>query len=485
MSMDSIRKKTISGLFWAFAEKIGAQAISFLVSIVLARLLLPEEYGVSSIVLVIISLCNVFVDSGLARALIQSKDTTEVDYSSVFYCTLVLSLVVYGTLYFAAPYIAAFYNMEILSPVARVMGLRLLLAPYSSVVRAKVSKQMEFKKFFFSSLGGTLISGVAGVCVAYMGFGVWALVAQDLVDAFVDTVVLGFAMKWWPKCVFSFRRVKALFGYGWKILAGGLIDTLYDNFRSLYIGKLYSAEDLAFYTRGNQFPNLLVENIDASICKVLFPAISSRYGNRAAMKTMTRRAMKTSSYVLTPVLLGLAAVAEPMVELILTETWLPCVPYLQVLCINYALTPLQTANIQAIYASGRSDICLKLNVVKKTVGLLLILTCARISVMAMVWAGVACSVFSLILDTLPNRKLLDYRLREQLRDVVPCWLLSGGMVLCVRLVSMLDMAVLPKLALMVFTGVVSYILLSLVFRVESFFYLWNLIRRSGRNQDKA
>lgn len=484
MSMDSIRKKTINGLFWAFAEKIGAQAISFLVSIVLARLLLPEEYGVSSIVIVIIGLCNVFVDSGLARALIQSKDTTEVDYSSVFYCTLIVSILVYGGLYFAAPYIASFYNMEILTPVARVMGLRLLLASYSSVLRAKVSKQMAFKKFFFSSLGGTLISGVAGVCVAYMGYGVWALVAQDFLDALIDTVVLGFAVKWWPRWMFSFRRLKALFSYGWKILAGALIDTLYENFRSLYIGKIYTAEDLAFYTRGNQFPYLLVENIDSSICKVLFPAISSQRGDTDAMKTMTRRALKVSSYILTPVLLGLAAVAEPLVELILTETWLPCVPYLQILCINYVLTPLQTANIQAIYASGRSDVCLKLNVIKKTMGILLILLCARRSVMAIVWAGVICSAFSLILDAIPNRKLLGYRFTEQVRDVVPNWLLSCGMVLCVRLVSLLDIAVFPKLILMVITGVVSYILLSLLFRVETFFYLWKLLPLPGKKDSE-
>lgn len=485
MSMDSIRKKTISGLFWAFAEKIGAQAISFLVSIVLARLLLPEEYGVTSIVIVIISLCNVFVDSGLARALIQRKDTTELDYSSVFYCTLIISVLVYGGLYFAAPYIAVFYHMDILEPVIRVMGLRLLLASYSSVLRAQVSKQMQFRKLFFSSLVGTLLSGVAGVWVAYMGFGVWALVVQDGVDALIDTVMLGFAVKWWPKRMFSFQRIKSLFGYGWKVLIGALIDTLYENFRSLFIGKIYTVEDLAYYTRGNQFPYILVENIDSSICKVLFPAISSQSGDKAAMKTLTRRAMKTSCYILTPMLCGLAAVAEPLVELILTDTWLPCVPYLQILCISHALTPLQSANVQAIYAAGRSDIVLKLNVVKKTTGLLVILAFAHISVLAMVWAGVLIALFSLILDTIPNRKLLGYRFLEQMWDIVPCWLLSGGMVACVRLIGMLALPAFPKLVLMVLAGIVSYILLSLVFRVESFFYLWNLIRHSGRNKDKA
>lgn len=482
--MDSIHKKIASGFFWAFAEKIGAQVISFLVSIVLARLLLPEEYGVSSIVMVIIILCNVFVDSGLARALIQSKDTTEVDYSSVFYCTLMLSLLIYGALYFAAPYIASFYGMEILAPVARVMGLRLLLAPYSSVLRAKISKQMEFKKLFFSSLGGTLISGVAGVCVAYMGFGVWALVVQDCVDVVIDTVVLGFAVKWWPKRLFSFQRVKSLFSYGWKVLAGALIDTLYDNFRSLYIGKIYTAENLAFYTRGRQFPNLLAENINSSISSVLFPAIASQGEDKAVRKAMTRRAMKTTAYILTPMLWGLAAVAEPLVELVLTEKWLPCVPYLQILCIDYALIPLQTANLQAIYACGRSDICLKLNIIKKSFGFLMVLIFARISVLAMACAEVVFSAFSLLVSAIPNRKLIGYHLLEQLRDVAPCWLLSGGMLLLVRLASGVSLATLPKLTLMIFVGVVSYVLLSLLFRVESFFYLWNLLHTFGKRRSE-
>lgn len=484
MSMESIRKKTINGLFWVFAEKIGAQIISFVVSIVLARLLMPEEYGIISIVFVIISLCDVFVDSGFGKALIQNQDTDERDYSSAFWCGLATSLVIYAVLFWSAPIIGRFYEMELLGPVIRVMGLRVVLASYSSVLKARVSKQMDFKRFFFSSLSGTLFSAVVGIVMAYRGYGVWALAAQNGVDAIVDTVFLAIMVRWYPKFVFSFQRVKQLFSYGWKVLAGSIVDTLYDNFRSLYIGRLYTANDLAFYTRGKQFPDLLTDNINSSITSVLFPAIASQREDKAAMKIMTRRAMKTSVYILTPMLCGLAVVAEPLVELVLTDKWLPCVPYMQILCINYALVPLQTANLQAIYACGRSDICLKLNILKKSFGFLMVLIFARISVLAMVWAGVASAVFSLLLNTFPNRKLLDYRLMEQLRDVVPCWLLSGGMVLCVRLVSMLDMAVLPKLTLMVITGVGSYILLSLLFRVESFFYLWNLLpfSRKGKGE---
>ena len=473
---NEIKRKTLAGLFWTFAERIGAQLIGFVVSIVLARLLFPEEYGVISIVFVIINLCNVFVDSGFAQALIQNKDADDVDFSSVFYFSFVVSVLLYAGLFILAPYIARFYEMEILSPVIRVMGLRVVLASYSSVLKAKVSKEMQFKKFFFSSLGGTLFSAVVGITMAYLGFGVWALVAQDCVDAVIDTVILAITVKWHPKLVFSFKRMKVLFGFGWKVLLGGLVDTLYEDFRSLYIGKLYSSDDLAYYTRGKQFPNLLVTNINSSITSVLFPAISSQQGNLEAMKGMTRRAMKTSAYILTPMLCGLAAVAEPLVKLLLTEKWLPCVPFLQILCINSALIPLQSANVQAIYASGRSDIALKLNIIKKSFGFLMVLIFARFSVIAMAWAGVAAGFFSLLVNTLPNKKLLGYGFLEQMKDVLPCWLMSAGMMLAVQAVAVFNLPTVVELIVMVLVGVVAYVLLSVLFRVESFFYLLNTMK---------
>lgn len=477
MPADSIRKKTIVGLFWTFVERIGTQLISFVVSIVLARLLMPEEYGVISIVFVIISLCDVFVDSGFARALIQSQDTDERDYSSVFWCGLVISLVIYGGLFVAAPWIGEFYKMELLEPVIRVMGLRVVLASYSSVLKARVSKHLAFKQFFFSSLGGTLASAVVGIAMAYKGFGVWALVAQNGADAVIDTIVLAFTVKWYPKLVFSFQRVKKLFSFGWKILVAALIDTLYDNFRSLYIGKLYTADDLAFYTRGKQFPNLLVDNVNSSITSVLFPAISSQQGDLETMRGMTRRAMKTSAYILTPMLCGLAAVAEPLVELVLTEKWLPCVPYLRILCINATLIPLQTANVQAIYATGRSDICMKTNIIKKTFGFFMVLIFARISVLAMAIAGVFAGLFSLIVNILPNRKLLNYGFKDQLRDVLPSWLVSLAMMVLVQTVSLLGLPVWAELAVMVLVGVVSYVAMSVLFRLEAFCYLWGFCRK--------
>lgn len=476
MSNDSLKGKTIAGLFWTFAERIGAQLVSFVVSIVLARLLMPEEYGIIAIVWVFINFCNVFVNSGFGRALIQKKDADELDFSSVFWFSIGMSVVLYAALYAAAPWIAWYYDMEPLTAVLRVMGLRLIVAALNTVQKAKVSRDMEFRKFFFSTIGGTLFSAVVGISFAYFGFGVWALVAQELTNVIIDSIILLITVKWHPRFMFSLQRMKTMFHYGWKVLAASLIDTLYEDFRSLYVGKLYSAEDLAFYTRGKQFPYLLVDNVNTSISSVLFPAIASAQGDQDAIKSMTRRAMKTGSYILTPMLAGLAAVAEPLVMLILTEKWLPCVPYLQILCINCALIPLQTANIQAIYAIGRSDITLKVNIIKKLFGLTMVLVFTRISIMAMAFAGVATGFFSLCMNVMPNKKLIDYGLWEQIQDVLPNWLLSVAMLILVRGVSLLGMPLIPELAVMVLAGMVFYVAMSVLLHFESFFYIWNMIR---------
>lgn len=471
MAEDSLKKKTLSGLFWAFLERIGVQLVSFVVQIILARLLLPEEYGVIAIVLVFINLCNVLVDSGFTRALIQKKDADDVDFSTVFYIFLGVSGLLYVILYAAAPFISAFYELEIVCPVLRVMGFRLFISAVNAIQRAKISKEMQFRRFFLSTLSGTLASAVIGILCAYFGFGVWALVAQDMSNIFINTVLLFVTVRWYPKLLFSWERAKSLFSYSWKVLVNALVETLFEDFRSLYIGKLYNADMLAYYTRGRQFPYLIVDNINSTINSVLFPALAKKQDDKEALVGITRRAMKTSAYVLSPMLFGLAAVAEPLVLWLLTEKWLPCVPYLQILCINSALMPLQTANNQTLYAMGRTDIVLKLNIVKKSFGLLMVIIFARISVLAMTWAGVITAVVCLILNTYPNKKLLGYGLWEQIRDVVPCWLLSGAMMLLVQTVSLLSLPLVPELIVKILVGVVSYVALSAIFRVESFTYI--------------
>lgn len=476
MAEDSLKKKTLLGLFWTFAQRIGTQLVSFLVQIILARMLATEEYGVIAIVLVFVNICNVFVERGFGRALIQKLDADELDFSTVFWASLALTTVLYGMLFAAAPTIAKAYKMEILTPILRVMGLRLIISAVNTVQRAKVSRDMQFRKFFLSSLAGVLFSAVVGIAMANMGFGVWTLVAQNLINIVMDTLILLLTVQWRPRLQFSFRRLKSLFGFGWKVMLSALLDTVYEEFRTLYVGAIHTANDLSFFDRGKQFPYLIIDNVNTSITNVLFPAISSQQKDMETVKGITRRSMKISAYILAPMLFGLAAVAEPLVEFVLTEKWLPCVPYLQILCINCALTPLHTANTQAILALGRSDIALKLNIAKKGFGLITVLIFTPISVTAMAWAGVGTGVFSLLLNILPNRKLLNYGYIEQLKDVVPSWLMSGIMLVLVRLVGLLELPILLELVVMVMVGVVSYVAMSAVFKVESFGYILNILR---------
>ncbi len=474
---DSLKSRTLAGLFWMYMERIGAQLISFIVSIVLARLLMPEEYGIIAIVLVFINLCNVFVTGGFGKALVQKKDAEEVDFSSVFYFSFVFSLALYALLFFTAPLVARFYEMPLLSPVIRVMGIRLVISSFNTVQHARVTKSMQFKKYFFSTLGGTLCSAAVGIALAYSGAGVWALVAQYLTNTTIDTLVLFVTVRWRPKLLFSFSRLKVLLGFGWKILVGGLVDTLYEDFRSLYVGKLYTASDLAYYSRGQSYTSLIVTNVNSSISSVLFPVISKIQKSKDSVRMVTRRAIKTSAYVLTPMLMGLIVVAEPVVLLLLTEKWLPCVPYLQILCINGALIPIHTANVQAMNAVGRSDITLKLNIAKKAFGFTMVLVFARISVLAMTLAGLATALVSLILNTAPNKKLFEYGFFRQVGDILPYWLMSGVMMLCVFAVSFLPIAnVFLMLMLQILVGAAVYFLQSILFKVESFFYILNTVK---------
>ena len=469
-----------------YLERIGAQVVSFIVSVILARLLLPEQYGAISIVLVFINLCNVFVTSGWGKALVQKKDTDDVDFSSVFYFSLFFAIVLYIALFFVAPLVARFYEMPILSPVLRVMGLRLILVSFNSVQHARVSKSMQFKRYFFSALGGMAISAVVGIALAYAGFGVWALVAQNLISTTMDMLILFVTVRWRPKLVFSFSSLKTLLSFGWKMVVISLVDTLYEDFRSLYVGKLHSVKDLAYYTKGKSYTDLVVTNVNSSISSVLFPTISKVQNNIQSVKAITRRAMKTGSYILTPLLAGLAIVAEPLVTILLTEKWLPCVPYLQILCFNGALRPLHTANIQAIYAVGRSDIALKIDVIKKSFGFIMVLFFARISVLAMTLASTVTAALSLVLNALPNKKLFNYGFWEQIKDIIPYWLMSGIMMACVWGVSFLPLGnVYIELAVQVLVGILVYVLQSIVFKVESFTYILNTVKGIFKKKKQA
>ncbi len=273
-----------------------------------------------------------FVDSGLGSALIQKKNADDLDFSSVFYFNIAVCLVMYGIMFVAAPFIAEFYHIPHLTPVIRVLSLTLIVSGVRNIQQSYVSKNLIFKKFFFATVGATLGSAVVGVTMAYMGYGVWALVGQQLTNVSLGTIILWVTVNWRPKLIFSFQRLKGLFNYGWKLLVSALLDVSYGQLRQLIIGRIYTAKDLAFYNQGHHFPNIIVSNINSSIDSVLLPAMAAEQDDKNRVRGMTRRAISISTYIMMPMMMGLAVCAEPLVQLILTEKWLPCVPFLRLFC---------------------------------------------------------------------------------------------------------------------------------------------------------
>ena len=464
-------KSTITNLLWRFAERCGAQAVSFLVSIILARLLAPEAYGTIALAMVFINILQVFVDSGMGTALIQKKDADDLDFSSVFYFNIAACLVLYAGLFLAAPSIAQFYGDPALTALVRALSLTVVVSGVRNIQQSYVSRHLLFKRFFFSTIGSTLASAVVGIAMAYAGFGVWALVGQSLSNVVTGTIILWATVPWRPRRMFSWQRLKGLLSFGWKLLVSALLDTGYNNLRNLIIGKLYSSADLAYYNQGDKLPNLVITNINTSIDSVLLPTMANEQDDSARVRSMTRRAIKTSTYVMAPLMMGLAACAEPLIRLILTEKWLPCVPFLRIFCITYMFWPIHTANLNAIKALGRSDLFLKLEIVKKIVGLTILLCTMRHGVMAMAYSLLLSSVLSQIINSWPNRKLLRYHYLNQLADILPALLLACAMGLAVYCIQFLGWGDLPTLCVQIPVGAALYLAGSALLRLDSFLYL--------------
>lgn len=474
----------MSNFLWRLAERFGAQGVAFVVSIVLARLLAPEAYGTIALVTVFTQILNVFIDSGFGNALIQKKDADDLDFSTVFYFNIAICVLLYLGMFLVAPLIAKFYNDASLTPVVRVLSLTLIISGVKNVQQAYVSRTMQFKRFFFATLGGTIGAAVIGIAMAYYGFGVWALVAQQIFNATVDTLILWITVKWRPKWMFSWQRLKGLFSFGWKLLASSLLDTVYSDLRQMIIGKMYTKTDLAQYNRGKQLPDLLVNNIDTSINSVLLPAMSQVQDNPERVKNMTRRAMKTSTYVIAPVMMGLTFTAESVIHLILTEKWLPCVPFLRIFCITYMFYPVNTTNLNAIKAMGRSDLFLKLETIKKVIGLIVLLGTMWFGVMAMAYSLLFTSITSQIINSWPNKKLLDYSYPEQIRDILPGILLAVFMGCCVYPVKWIGFSDLLTLFIQVVMGACIYIGGSALLKLEGFRYLWEQLKPVWRKIGK-
>lgn len=468
------KKNVFMGFYWRLLERWGAQGVTFIVSIILARLLDPRIYGTIAIVNVFTSILQVFVDSGMGNALIQKKQIDDLDYSSIFCFNIFVCLLLYIIIFTCAPYIASFFEMPELTSVTRVLGITIIISGVKNIQQAYVFRNMLFKTFFFAALAGTLSAAAIGVFMAYHGYGIWALVAQNLLNQTMDTLILWLVVKWKPKIAFSFSRFKVLFSYGWKLLASNLINTLYSELRQLIIGKLYSSGDLAYYNQGEQFPRLIASNINTSIDSVLLPAMSKEQERVVHVKEMTRRAIKTSTFIIMPMMVGFLICSENIISIFLTDKWLPCIPFLKIFCIYYMFLPIHTANLNAIKALGHSGVFLKLEVIKKIIDVLILSISVWLGVKAIAYGMLLSTIICQVVNAWPNRKLLNYKYKEQCRDVLPQMILSIIMGIVVYFIIFLNLDEVVTVCIQIPLGIIVYFGLAWFFKVDSFYYILSI-----------
>lgn len=458
------------GLFWKLLERFGVQGIQFVLQIVLARILSPEHYGILSMMIIFTTLANVFVQSGFNTALIQNKDVTEEDYSSVFWLSLGIAAVLYGVIFLAAPAIGAFYRMPDLAAPLRALALTLFPGALNSVQLAKLSREMDFKKVFYGNISGIILAGIAGIVIALLGGGLWALVVQNLLNITVACAVMLFSAKWHPRMVFNLSRVAKLFRFGWKLLVASLLDTLQQNLNSLVIGKKYNSSTLAYFNRGAQFPQFVMNAILGAMQGVLLPAMSEKQDDRQQVKSLMKNAVTISSYIIFPMMAGLAAVSTPLIRLLLTEKWLPAVPYMQINCFAFAFYSVHVCNLQAINAMGRSDLFLKLEIIKKLYSFLLLVIAVAYfdSPIAIAMTGVIGTGLGWFVNAFPNKKLISYSFLEQVADLAPLMVITGIMYIGVLAAgygcALLLLPDLATLAIQIIVGVLVYLVLSMMLK---------------------
>ena len=471
-------KNVFINFIWRFLERCGAQGIALVVSLILARVLGPNVYGVVALVTVFTNILQVFIDSGLGIALVQKKEADEVDFSSVFWFNITMCTLLYMSLFVSAGFIASFYGLPELKVIVRVMGLTIPISGIKNIQQSYVTRHMLFKKFFYATLIGTLISAAIGVYMAYAGFGVWALVAQNLSNQIVDTVILWIIVGWRPKFVISGERLKGLLSYGGMLLAANLIDNIFVQLRQLIIGKKYTSDDLAFYNSGDRYPRVLVSNINSAIDSVLLPAMSSVQDDYGRIKEMTSRSIKVSTYCLMPMMVGLAICAPSIVKVLLTESWMECVPYIRIFCFTYLLYPMHTANLNAIKATGRTELYFNVELAKKSAGLLILLISFWFGPLVIA-IGVLIEAFvALLLNVCTSKRVIKYGLIEQLKDILPNITLSIGMGIAICAVFLLiGEKTVICLIIQVLVGGLFYLLASVLFNNESFLYITGMLKK--------
>jgi O-antigen/teichoic acid export membrane protein len=483
------KNSIIKALIWKILERVVAQGTSFIIQIILARLLFPKDFGVIAIVLVFIQIANVFIQGGLNTALIQKKNPDDLDYSTINTFSFLISVIIALLIFGFSKFIADFYQLENLKDILRVMSIMLLFGPINSVLNAFAIKNLMFSKLFWATFISSLVSGLISIIMAYNGYGVWALVIQQILNNILVAISLILLLKWYPKIRFSINRLRELLHFGWKILLAGILDTIYRNLSTLFIGKLYSTSNVGEYNRGNQIPGFIITNLNGSIQSVLFPVLANYQYDRVGLKRVMKRAMLISSYIVFPLMFGLIAVADNFVFVVLTDKWEGAIPYIRIFAAFYAIYPLHTSNLQAINALGRSDVFLRLELIKKIIGVSLLLISIQFGIYYIAWSMVISGFIAAFINIFPSKKFLNYGYKEQITDLLPIILISIAMsVMVYGLGEIIQLDTIYVFITQIFAGIVIYMSLSYLFKVDSYRYLIKIVvdtlSRYGKVNDK-
>lgn len=474
--MSSEKRNIVTSFLWQYGERLCSQGLTFIVTILLARLLSPKEYGVISIALVSIALLEVFVTSGLGNALVQKKNVESVDFSSVFWFNLFLSIVIYAFLFFLAPYIASWFEVDLLASVIQLMSIRVIFASFNTVQYAFVQRNMEFKKLFYAGLSGNLVSAVLGISMAYSGWGVYALVGQYLSNIIINTITLFCIIPWRPRLEYSKDHLIGLLSYGWKIFLAGFLNTVVTELKSIVISKKYSPADLALYDKGKQIPSLIYDNINTSVGKVLFPVIAKYQDDSYKVQFLMRKSMTVMAFVLFPLLLGLIGVAENLISFLLTEKWILSVPFLRIACVTFLFVLINTVFTNAINAIGLTKVHLYVEVISTILGVIILFSMMNFGAIFIALSVTFSSILSVLIRFYYIRKHLRYGLKSLLKDIYKPFLMSsfmGGVVFLFNDVT------LPSAILLLcqfFLGVIIYLFLSLLFMKDQFYFIKNIIK---------
>ena len=473
---DSLKQKAAKGVLWSTVERFSVQGVQFLIMIVMARLLTPHDYGLIGMLAIFIAVAQSLIDSGFSQALIRKQDRTEADNNTVFYFNIVVSTLLYLILYASAPFVADFYNTPQLCPVMRVVCLSIIFNSLAVVQRALLTIRIDFKTQAKAALTAAVTSGAVGITMAYHGFGVWSLVTQQLLNLGINTGLLWLLSKWRPRLMYSWQSFHELFAFGSKLLASGLLDTVYRNIYPIVIGKLFSASSLGHYTRAHQFSEFPSSNLTGIIQRVTYPVLCEIQNDDARLASIYRRFLKLSAFIIFPLMVGLSSVAKPFVNIMLGPQWSFCGQLLQILCFGMMWYPIHSVNLNLLQVKGRSDLFLKLEIIKKILGISVLCITAPFGLIVMCYGLIFNSLVALAINTYYTGKLINVGFIRQMCDLLPTIALCLVMFALILIVNSFITGDIIKLCAGIVIGVIFYTFTSRLFKFSELTELTNLLK---------